>query len=538
MITFLTEAQVFDLAVAYFQTAHRDPNTGKAPQLGPRSFLGQEARALAQLIGEVLAAAQSADQDAVPGTYVDAAGVTRTRNSSLALDSWAYALGLPTGVTGQFGRKVAQTGTGGAATAVGTPAIVVATGAQLTDLSGAVTVSLRAGFTMGGGGTQSVTLDAVTTGEAGNLPVGTVLRWVSPVPGLAATVTLTTALSGGYDVESDVALAQRIVERLRAPLRGGSAADFKAWALEATDSAGRPLGIDEAYLFLGRNGTGSVDVVIAQAGTGSGRDPGSTKAAQVLEYIEARRPVGDGGVRVIRPYFPSGQGLTIRVRVEPRAGFAFDFDDEQGTAPLECVAGSSGTALICSNASPGATIAKIKAAIDNGYEPRVQVPTASASAIPFQARATAYQNDYPTAGKIQFTLADELPVDPSAGDKVYAGGAAVLPVALAVLAYVDGVGPSRASGTAWSLDRWDSDVSLARIGKAAIGAVDSAGEPVCTTSPNIGNVAGLTTAAGVKIAIGAGSETAQDFTTYDNRVANGPQMPECASVIVHKGGLL
>lgn len=534
MITILTEAQVFELAVAYFQAAHTNTVTGKAPQLGPRSFLGQQARALAQLIGEVLAAVQSADQDAVPGTYVDAAGVTRTRNSSLALDSWAYALGLSTGVAGQFGRKVAQAGTGGAATATGTPAIVVATGAQLTDLSGAVTVSLRAGFTMGGGGTQSVTLDAVTTGEAGNLPIGTVLRWTSPVPGLAATVTLTTAITGGYDVESDVALAQRIVERLRAPLRGGSAADFKAWALEATDSAGRPLGIDEAYVYLGRNGTGSVDIVIAQAGTGSGRDPGSTKAAQVLSYIEARRPVGDGGVRVILPYFPSGQELTIRVRIEPRAGFAFDFSDNEGVTPMICVAGSTGTALIVDNTTATATIANIKTAIDNDVEPRVQVPTASGTAIPFQARATAYQNDYPAAGKITFTLDDELPVDPAAGDKVYAGGGAVLPVALAVLAFVDSLGPSRSSGTAWSLDRWDSDVSVARLAKAACDAVDTAGEPVCVTSPNVGNIVGSN--AGVKIKIGAGAETTADFVTYDNRVSNGPQMPEAASIIVNRGG--
>ena len=101
-ITLPTEAEVLALAVAYFQVAHRDTITGLTPPMGPRSFLGQQARALAGLIGEVLGYAKAIDDDSVPGgIYVDAAGVTRTRNSSALLDDWATTLALPSDVAGK-----------------------------------------------------------------------------------------------------------------------------------------------------------------------------------------------------------------------------------------------------------------------------------------------------------------------------------------------------------------------------------------------------------------------------------------------------
>jgi hypothetical protein len=93
MASFLTETEVLDAAVAYFSTAFADSN-GKAPPMGPRSFFGQHARALASLIGEVLATAKTIDDDALPYVYTDANGVTKTRTrrsaSTIGLSSLAY----------------------------------------------------------------------------------------------------------------------------------------------------------------------------------------------------------------------------------------------------------------------------------------------------------------------------------------------------------------------------------------------------------------------------------------------------------------
>jgi hypothetical protein len=165
MISLPSESDLLSLAIAYFQTAHTVG--GIVPPAGPRSFIGQQSRALAGLLGEILGYAKAIDADTVPGgVYVDSAGVTRTRNSSAALDDWAFVLALPSDVSSQYGRHGATAARGGGATGTGSPGVIVATAAQLVDASGTVTLKLRSGFTMGGGGSQAVTLDAVTTGRS------------------------------------------------------------------------------------------------------------------------------------------------------------------------------------------------------------------------------------------------------------------------------------------------------------------------------------------------------------------------------------
>lgn len=535
--TLPTDDEILSLAISWLTVAHRDPVTGKSPPLGPRDFLGQEARALASLLRSVLAGVKVVDDDAIPGTYVDSSGVTRTRNSPQSLDDWATTLGLPSSTPGVFGRKGPQAATGGAGTATGTSGTVVTTGSQLSDPSGTILVQLRAGFTMPSGGSQSITLDAVSTGAAGNLPVGTVLRWSSPPAGLASTVTLTTALQNGGDVETDVALALRIVERLRNPLRGGTAADYRAWCLEAVDSDGRPVGITDVWAFPRRNGTGSIDLVVAQAGVGTDRDPSPAKIAQVTAYIEERRPVGDGGFRVLRPNYMTA--LQLRVRIEPTAGNAYDWVDSQGAVPLECEADCDGLTLIVDSADGGTATsrASLLAAVDAGSQPRVQVPTASGSPIPFVARVVDYDVDTPASGKITLTLDTELPVNPVAGDKVYAAGPAVVPVATALLAHVDTIGPSRSSGYAEAGVSWPDKVTVAGVAKAAIDAVDADGARVCVTAPNAGAVTGLTTAIGVLIKVGGGAEESADVEVFDNLPGVPPGFCYLTRILVHRGGV-
>lgn len=502
--------------------------------MGPHSYCGQQAVALANLLSDVLGYAASVDNDAIPGTYFDATtGVTATKNSSAALASWAYTLGLPSGTPGVFGRRGAVAARGGAATAAGSVGVIIGTGDQLTDLSGKVVVKARAGITINSDPSMNgIVIDAVTLGKAGSLPAGATLRWSSPPPGLASTVTLTTALTGGDDLESDVQLALRITAHLLSPLRGGNASHYKFWAENAEDSDGRIVAIDRCYPLPGRNGTGSIDLVITQAGSGSGRDPGATVATQVAAWVETQRPVGDGGVRVVRPYFPSDQKLYILVRVQPSTGFEFDWDDDQGTGGGTTSTGSSGTSLILSTTTPPTALAT---AVDAGSKPRIQV-SLPGYATPFVARVTAYADNTPS-GKCTLTLDTALLADPGSGATVYAGGPCVLPVAAAVISYVDGVGPSRRSGYAPASDVWEDSVTLARIAHAAILAT-SEGQAVCVTSPNVGDITSPSTVKpGVLIKIGSGSYTAADFQLLDPYPTHGPQLPEVAAVIVCKGGV-
>lgn len=512
MITLPTESDLLSLAIAYFQTAHTVG--GIVPPAGPRSFIGQQARAIAGLLGEILGYCKAIDADTVPGgLYVDSAGVTRTRNSSAALDDWAFVLALPSDVSGQYGRRGATAARGGGATATGSPGVIVATGAQLVDASGTVTAKIRVGFTMPGGGSQAITVDAVTKGEAGNLAVGTLLRWVSPPAGLATTVTLTTALSGGYSVESDVDLALRIVRRLQNRPRGGSCYDFREWAESAEDGSGGLVGVLRAYVYPGREGAGSVTVVPCLGGSGSARIPSTTQIAQIQSWIDSLKVCTDTAF-VIKPRVVSGEELTITATVQPQT--AFDWVD---TFTVSAISGT-GTSLVVDGLP-----STLRDSIDNGNKPRIAITVDSYSPIPFVSRVTAHQDAVPVIGQYTLTLETALPTSP-AGYRVHPAGSATVPVASAILSTIDALGPSRSSGMADANDKWEDRVTIAALASAVVRSVDANGERVVVTSPGVGVGTGIT------IKVGAGSPSGADYVTLDNSHTLGPPIPRCIGIII------
>lgn len=514
MASFLTETEVLDAAIAYFSTAFAD-STGKAPPMGPRSFFGQLARALASLIGEVLATAKTIDDDALPYVYTDSAGVTKTRNTSQRLDDFAYIFGLPSDVSGKYGRRGATAARGGGATATGSAGTIVATAALLSDPSTTVSLKLRSGFTMGVSGSQAVTLDAVTKGEAGNLAVGTVLRWVSPPPGLASTLTLTTALSGGYASESDVDLALRIVRRLQNRPKGGSSNDYREWAEAAEDGSGALVGVLRAYVYPMRDGAGSVTVVPTLGGSGQARIPSTTQITQIQAWVDSLRIATDSCF-VTKPRVVAGEELSIVAYVQTQPTARMEWSD---TSTVTAVSGT-GTSLVV-DALP----ASLSDAVDNSNKPRLAIVLTSP--IPFVSRVTAYVVDTPMAGQHTLTLETSLPSSP-ASKRVHPAGSVTVPVAAAILSTIDSLGPSRSSGMADANDRWEDRVTVAALAAAVVSAVDSNGERVVVTSPGVGVGTGIT------IAVGVASPTADDYPTYDNSTTLGPPIAECVSIVVRE----
>ena len=530
-ITIPTEDEVLSLALAFFADAHRDPLTGRSPQLGPRSFLGHEARALAQLVGEVLAAVKSADDDGVPGgVYVDGQGVTRTRNSSKALDDWAFVLGLPSNAA-DFGRNGAQAARGGGGIATGSPGVIVTTGAQLTDSSGQVTLTLRTGFTMPALGSVGVTLDAVTPGAAGNLAAGTILRFSAPPPGLASNLTLTAPLKDGYDAEGDVALALRIVRFMQAAVEGGTASDYRRWAESAEDGSGALVGVARAFVFPLRDGTGSVTVVPVLGGNGAARDPGATKHNQIQAWIDARRIASDTAY-VVRPFFNTAtEQLVVAVRVVEAPAFPFDWVADPAL-PVKVVSGAANTDQLVVDQSPlpGSLVLAVAA----GKKPRVAFCIPTYSVVPVVAAVIAVAADTPTAGQATLTLDGKLPVGALALAEVLPASDVTLPVALAVLAYTDSVGPSRASGFADPADYWVDRLTVGGVAQAALSALDPATGARCLAwSPLVGNPAG-TTEPGVTIKVGIAAESTDDYQTHDNVPGQGPQMPNVTQILVRR----
>lgn len=517
MITQYTEDQIFDLAISYLQVAYPKAS------VGTKAYLGQQARSLAELVGLLQQGVREADADGAPAYQVDYDGVIRSRCSKEALDGWAFTFGVPSNRgAGIYGRNAAQTARGGAGTASGSPGTLIPAGYTLADENtGTVLVSLVATVTLDAGGSGSCEFVALTPGAAGNLAVGTKLRWQTPPGGLSPLVTLTTALVDGYEEESDLELLTRIILRLQNPPRGGTAHDWREWAETATDTAGRLVGISRAYVFKVRNGAGSVDVVITQAGDGTGRDPGATKQGLVAAALEARRIATDS-YRVIRPSF--APAFRLLLKVVPTVAYGYDWDDLG--VPMTIIS-ATGLQLVVSGALPPANL---KAAIDLNLSPRIQVAGFSSGPLPQQRRAYAYHANTPTAGQCTLDLTEAFDVPPAAGEVVYAGGGCVDAVAAAVLGYINtDVGPSRQSGYADPLDSWEDVVTVSRVAQSAIDSRDAYGQAVILYDPRVGEGVGVIFTVGV-------TSDSKDKRLWDNMPGTvGPQLPVCSGILVVKG---
>jgi len=393
------------------------------------------------------------------------------QNGSLyaALSSWATAIGLPdgSGVDGSYGPLKATVATGIAAQARGNVGATVWSGIGdapvLTGPDGITKFVMTAAASIGGGGTCNIALNATTPGTAGNVSAGDILTFDSPPANVQSTVSVVTGATNAIDQESIQALLARILDRWRNPPKGGAAADYRAWCESLA-------GIVEVYLYPLRKGTGTVDMVVLQAGSSaystSTRDPGATLAGLVQALIDEVRPITVESALVLRPTL--GTGMTIRLRVTPSAAkYVFDWNSTGGTWTVDTVVDTTHIKL---NTLADATL---KAAIDNAQKPRIQLRR-TGSVLPVQVRCIAWSDG---GGKTTLTLETALVVSntPSVGDAVYAGGPVVAGVADAVLAYVDSLGPSRVSGYADPNTIWDDTCRIDQLRRTALDAVDADG---------------------------------------------------------------
>jgi len=131
------------------------------------------------------------------------------------------------------------------------------------------------------GGTLIVPVRAERPGSAANVPVGTITRLLTPLPGVSVTNTANWLTAAGADRESDEAYRTRA--RLQWPSLGGgmTRAAYEYAALTAHPAVQQALILDEHP-----RGQGTVDVVLWGAG-GIGGDV----VTAVNTAVQARRPL-------------------------------------------------------------------------------------------------------------------------------------------------------------------------------------------------------------------------------------------------------
>lgn len=476
--------------------------------LSDRSFFGLIARIFAS---EVITLSQSilaASYESPPGQ----------QTSSVGLDNWAFIFGLSNG-KGGYGRRGAVPSSGGSAIISGLANTVFTAGLTAVDSTSQIIVALDSNVQIPAVAplTVSGTFSALIAGSASNLPSGSLLTWQSPPAGAAPTFTLINPLIGGEDIETDAALLDRILFRIQNPPKGGTAADYRRWAEESTDANGISNDIIRAYIYPLKSGTGSVDIIITQPGTGTGRIPGNAKIKAVQAYIDARRPVTAKAYVRANPtiQMPSAKALTITIRGIPNLPkYAFDWDDQTNAHGananfIPVSAYTIGTQQITIPANN-----QLAAAVDqgliSGVFPTIAYYAFNGTSLPYILTVNS------RTGNTIFYVTSNIPVSPSIGNDVLnAGSVMTIPVLTAVKNFIDNLGPSRNSGYADNYDPWSSTVSLAEVSKIALNTIDSDGNTFLLDIPNVGeDPLTLAPGIGVQIKIG-GVTTAIDYTPKD-----------------------
>jgi hypothetical protein len=436
--------------------------------LGSESFLGKTARAISMALLLIQKAVSDADKDASP----------TEQSSAEALETFAYIFGLSSNLGG-YGRNGAVAASGGVGTVSGIKGttfdddslLYASDGVTKIRLSGAVTIP---GTPPGSDQTDGLFV-AETTGIAGNLIAGSILTWASPPAGGDSTVTLTSELAGGSDVETDAELLERLYLRLQQPPKGGAASDYRFWAEEGSAAVHR------AYCYPNREGTGTVDVIITADGSGQGRSPSNSVKTAVQTYVDGVRPVTVQECNVLQPAMPDGVGVTIRARLLPaQTKYNFDWDDTTATyATSSWVAGPPASFVITPTPAGLEYVQPLLDQVDLGLRPRLQIEITGGPVVPIPVRVESYVVG--VGPVVTLYLENPLPTGFLGGatavtdsDKVTAGGPIAEQTANALLDYVDSLGPSRQNGFDDLPDQWEDIIAIARLTEIALDQVDPA----------------------------------------------------------------
>lgn len=128
------------------------------------------------------------------------------------------------------------------------------------------------------GGVVVVPATAQVPASASNTAAGSVMTLSVAIPGINSTGTVTTAFTGGADVESDTAFRTRMLQRYANPPQGGAVQDYVGWALAVP-------GVTRAWCLPNGSGLGTVNVYTMFDNTESayGGFPQGTNGAATLE---------------------------------------------------------------------------------------------------------------------------------------------------------------------------------------------------------------------------------------------------------------
>lgn len=130
-------------------------------------------------------------------------------------------------------------------------------------------------------GTVDVSVTAVRAGKSGNLPAQAICEMSLPISGITS-ITNSEGTTGGNDEESDEALLDRLLLKVREPATSGNEYHYLQWAREVN-------GVGDAKVFPRWDGNGTIKVFIIN----ESKEPADAQLVQnTTDYIDNVRPIG------------------------------------------------------------------------------------------------------------------------------------------------------------------------------------------------------------------------------------------------------
>ena len=242
------------------------------------------------------------------------------------LERWARVWGMSLKGAAQAAGEVIFSGLNGAVIPTGTIIQNQATGLRYATEADGLVIA---------GSTTTVAVRAVTAGATANLPAGTTLALIAPIAGVVSTATVGEGgISGGADEEDVEGLRRRLLDRLRQPPRGGSKADYEAWALEVP-------GVTRAWCYPMGQGIGTVSLAFVCDDADTGPIPTTEMVQRVQDHIEPLRPAT---VKEWLAFAPEVLAINISLSITP--------DTEATRQAVRAELGD----LVAREGVPGATI--------------------------------------------------------------------------------------------------------------------------------------------------------------------------------------
>jgi uncharacterized phage protein gp47/JayE len=169
-----------------------------------------------------------------------------------------------------------------------------------------------------------VNIECNQYGSVGNVPANQIIYMPITITGITA-VNNASAVTNGYDAETDKELLDRYYEKIKTPATSGNKAQFKNWAKEIT-------GVGDAKIFPLWNGNNTVKVVIIN----SNKQPASTDLVTTVQtYIDPEITGLGNGCAMIGCYCTVVSATSKSITVSFSATIDTNYTTEQVQANVE-----------------------------------------------------------------------------------------------------------------------------------------------------------------------------------------------------------